>query len=258
MQILDLDSRRPEDYRVGEGCRSAGQAAYEYSERGVEFSIGGELDGIATAPINKAALRRAGHLYPGHTELLAHLTHTPQVVMMLAGERLRVAFVTTHLALSEVSRNITQQKTVAVLGIVGENLQRLNIPEPRIAVCALNPHAGEDGAFGDEEIRIISPAIREARDQGWQVDGPYPADTLFVKAKDHVWDAVVAMYHDQGNVPIKLLEFGRIVNVTLGLPMVRTSVDHGTAFDIAGRGIASETSLLAAVDYAAQLATSAG
>ena len=255
LPLLDLANLNAEDVVIGHLSSAAGQAAYEYISTGVRLSLDGTISGIVTAPINKAALHLAGHHFAGHTELLAYLTDTPEVVMMLVGRQMRVAFVTTHLALSEVSQQITQPKITNVLGIVGESLKRLGIIEPRIAVCALNPHAGEEGAFGNEESHIISPAIQQAVDWGWHVEGPYPADTLFVKAKDRLWDAIVAMYHDQGNVPIKLLEFGQIVNVTLGLPMVRTSVDHGTAFDIAGKGIASETSLLAAVDYAAKLAS---
>ncbi len=254
LPLIDLANLLPTQIEIGQINACAGQAAYEYIEAGVRLAISGRLHGIVTAPINKAALHRAGHFYPGHTELLAHLTGTSEVVMMLAGRRLRVAFVTTHMALSEVSHQISQQRITTVLRIVRENLQRLNIACPRIAVTALNPHAGEEGAFGDEETHTISPAIHQAVERGWHVEGPYPADTLFVKAQTDLWDAIIAMYHDQGNIPIKLLEFGHIVNVTLGLPIMRTSVDHGTAFDIAGKGMASETSLLAAVEYAARLA----
>jgi 4-hydroxythreonine-4-phosphate dehydrogenase len=178
--------------------------------------------------------------------------------MMLAGKRLRVSFVTSHLSLAQVSAHLSVEKILNVISITHDALVRLGIPSPKLVVAALNPHAGEANAFGTEETQIIIPAIKVAQAEGYSVEGPLPADTLFVKAKEQRWDAVVAMYHDQGAIPIKLMEFGHIVNVTLGLPIIRTSVDHGTAFDIAGQGIASESSLIAALKFAARLARREG
>ena len=225
----------------------------------------GEIDAMTTAPICKAAINRAGLRYPGHTEMLAASTNTPDAVMMLCTPEaltanvkdkrvgFAVSFVTNHIALADVPKHLSIERIVNVIRITQEALIRCGISEPRLAVAGLNPHAGEDGLFGREEARFISPAIEQVQAQNGTVEGPLPADALFVKANQGQWHAVIAMYHDQGNIPIKLLGFGDLVNVTLGLPIIRTSVDHGTAFDIAGKSIASESSLVAALNCASQL-----
>jgi 4-hydroxythreonine-4-phosphate dehydrogenase len=200
-------------------------------------------------------MQKAGHFFEGHTQLIAHLTNTEDYVMMLAGERLRVALVTIHCALSEVSACLDDDMIYKTITITSQALQLdFGLLTPRLAVAALNPHAGESGLFGSEEDEIIRPAIERARSEGCQVEGPFPADTLFHRAAAGQFDAVVAMYHDQGLIPLKLLHFSDAVNVTLGLPIIRTSVDHGTAYDIAGTGIADASSLKAAIRMAVKMA----
>ncbi len=222
----------------------------------VRHARSGGLDAIVTAPINKKALNQAGYDYPGHTEMLARLTGTPDVVMMLAGKRLRVVLVTIHCALAEVPGRLSIDAIVKTATITNTALQRFFTPEtvPRIAVAALNPHAGEGALFGCEEQTIIGPAVEQLRRMGLHVSGPHPPDTVFHAAARGSYDAVVCMYHDQGLIPLKLLHFEDGVNITLGLPIIRTSVDHGTAYDIAGRGIASPASMLSAVKTAAAMA----
>lgn len=254
IDVLELDKPIIKEIAYGKINRSAGKAAVKYIETAVQLALAGKIDAITTAPINKAAIHLAGYNYPGHTELLAELTKSKDQVMMLAGKNLRVAYTTTHAAIGDVPKLISVDKIVKVIQTAGETLIKLGISEPEIVVSALNPHASELGAFGDEEARIITPAIEKARSLGWDVEGPLPADTLFVKAQDGRYDAVVVMYHDQGNIPLKLLEFGQVVNVTLGLPIIRTSVDHGTAFDIAGKGVADEQSMITALKFATKLA----
>lgn len=255
IELLELEEPIIEaNLPYGEINRSAGEAAVRYIKTAVQLALNNEIDAVTTAPINKAAIHLAGYSYPGHTELLAKLTNSEDPVMMLAGKTLRVVYTTTHAAIADVPKLISTNRILKVIQTTGETLIKLGISEPEISVSALNPHASELGAFGDEEARIITPAIEKARSLGWNVEGPLPADTLFVKAKDGCYDAVVVMYHDQGNIPLKLLEFGQVVNVTLGLPIIRTSVDHGTAFDIAGRGVADERSMVAAIKSAAKLA----
>ena len=210
---------------------------------------------MATAPINKEAMNRAGILYPGHTELLAELTGSTEYVMMLAGDRLRVTLVTIHEALADVPHLVTTEKVLATIRITHRDLDRYFRKNPRLAVLALNPHCGEGGLFGDAETRIIAPAIAAARAEGIDVTGPHSADTLFHFAVQGEYDAVVCMYHDQGLIPLKLLHFDDGVNVTLGLPIIRTSVDHGTAYNLAGTGRASDASLTAAIRMAAEMAT---
>jgi 4-hydroxythreonine-4-phosphate dehydrogenase len=227
----------------------------EYIIRAVEMAQNGDLGAIVTCPINKALMHEAGHFFEGHTQLIAHLTNTEDYVMMLAGERLRVALVTIHCALSEVSTCLDDEMIYKTITITSQTLQLdFGLLTPRLAVAALNPHAGESGLFGSEEDEIIRPAIERARAEGCQVEGPFPADTLFHRAAAGQFDAVVAMYHDQGLIPLKLLHFSDAVNVTLGLPIIRTSVDHGTAYDIAGTGIADASSLKAAIRMAVKMA----
>jgi 4-hydroxythreonine-4-phosphate dehydrogenase len=216
--------------------------------------LAGELDAMVTAPLSKEVLGDGGFAYPGHTELLEEVAGSGHAVMLLVGRGLRVALATIHCALREVPARLTREGIGAVLDVMQRDLAtRFRIREPRIAVCGLNPHAGEGGRFGDEEIRLIAPAIADARTRGIDARGPYAADSLFHRAIAGEFDAVLAMYHDQGLAPLKTHAFGQAVNVTLGLPFVRTSVDHGTAFDIAGKGKADPSSMIEAVRLAAEL-----
>jgi 4-hydroxythreonine-4-phosphate dehydrogenase len=245
----------PADLPFGQVSPVAGEAAYRYIERAVRIVEAGEAQAICTAPLSKEALHAAGHKYPGHTELLAALTGTPEVSMMLVAPKLRVIHVTTHMGLLDAIERIDAPLVERVIGRAHQTLSRAGILNPRIGVCGINPHAGENGLFGrGEEATKIEPAVRNARARGWSVRGPLPADTLFFLAARGDYDIVVAMYHDQGHGPIKVLGLEAGVNITVGLPMVRTSVDHGTAFDIAGQGVADERSLVEALRQAAQLA----
>jgi 4-hydroxythreonine-4-phosphate dehydrogenase len=242
------------DMVYGSPARESGDAVYRYITHAASLCMNGSVAAMATAPINKAAMNLAAHIYPGHTELLAELTGAKEFVMMLAGERLKVALVTIHEALSEVPRLITFEKVLSTIMTTHRDVVRFFCRNPRIAVLSLNPHAGEGGMFGDHEARIISPAIQEAQRRGVNATGPHSADTLFHFAVKGEYDAVVCMYHDQGLIPLKLLHFDDGVNITLGLPIIRTSVDHGTAYDLAGRGIASPESMKAAIKTAARMA----
>ena len=257
IDVLDISSISPEEICRGTIDARAGAAAVKAIEVAAQLAMRGELDAITTAPICKAAINRAGIPYSGHTEMLAAFTNTPDVVMMLCTPEAldshqlsaipAVSFVTNHIALADVPKHLSIPRIVNVIRITQQALIGCGISEPRLVVAGLNPHAGEDGMFGEEEVHFIRPAIAQGQTQKGTIDGPLPADALFVKANQGKWHAVIAMYHDQGNIPIKLLGFGKLVNVTLGLPIIRTSVDHGTAFDIAGKGIASESSLVAAM-----------
>jgi 4-hydroxythreonine-4-phosphate dehydrogenase len=233
----------------------AGRAAYETILRAVDSARGGVVGAMATAPINKEAFRLAGLPWNGHTDLIAHLTGAPTVAMMFYSDALRVVLATVHLAIAEVPKALTAESLAATIRLTACELPRFGYPAPRIAVAGLNPHAGEHGLFGFEEDTAIRPAVEVCRAGGIDVRGPFPADTLFVRAQRGEFDVVVACYHDQGLIPVKLLAFGHAVNVTLGLPIVRTSVDHGTAFDIAGKGVADPESMVAAVLLAARLAS---
>ena len=244
-------------YAPGVLSAEAGRAAYEAIVCATADAQAGLVDGIATAPVNKEAFHLAGLPWKGHTDLLAHLTGSPHVAMMFYSEPLRVVLATVHVRLSEVPRLLTQASLEATIQLTAHELPRFGYPSPRIAVAGLNPHAGEHGLFGDEEREVLSPAIAACRGRGVDVSGPFPADTLFVRAARGEFDVVVACYHDQGLIPVKLAAFGQAINVTLGLPIVRTSVDHGTAFDIAGQGRADPGSLIAAVRLAAKLSRTA-
>ena len=236
-----------------------GKAVYRYIEKAAGFALNGSADAITTLPVNKKVLRMAGCEYPGHTELLASLTNTPEVIMMLAGKKLRVTLVTIHIPLSEVCAKVTGQQVEFTIRTTHHWLKHyFGINDPRIAVAGLNPHAGEEGLFGDEEIRIIWPVIEAFRKKGVNITGPLPPDTVFHLAANGEFDVVVSMYHDQALIPLKLLHFEDGVNVTLGLPIIRTSVDHGTAYNIAGMGIANEKSFLAALNTAADMVSSTG
>jgi 4-hydroxythreonine-4-phosphate dehydrogenase len=233
---------------------AAGRAAYDIIVRAVEDAQRGVVQAIATAPVNKEAFRLAGLPWSGHTDLLAHLTCAPHVAMLFYSEGLRVVLATVHIPLAEVPRALTASSLEATIALTARELPRFGFERPRIAVAGLNPHAGEHGLFGSEEDTAIRPAIEACRARGIDVAGPFPGDTVFVRARRGDFDVVVACYHDQGLIPVKLVAFGRAVNVTLGLPIVRTSVDHGTAFDIAGKGLADPESMIAAVLLAARLA----
>ena len=210
---------------------------------------------MVTCPISKSLMNEAGHLFKGHTQLISHLTDTDDYVMMLAGDRLRVTLVTTHCALKDVPACLDEDKIYKAIAITSNSLQEdFRLKAPRIAVTALNPHGGESGLFGSEEEEIIGPAVERAQSDGYNVTGPLPADSLYFKAASGHFDAVVNMYHDQGLIPLKLLHFSDAVNVTLGLPIIRTSVDHGTAYDIAGKGDADPSSLKAAIRTAVEMA----
>ncbi|MWL88038.1 MULTISPECIES: 4-hydroxythreonine-4-phosphate dehydrogenase PdxA [unclassified Cupriavidus] len=249
----------PEDLPFGKLSAVAGDAAFRYIERAVQLAQQDKIDAICTAPLNKEALHAGGHKFPGHTEMLAHLTGTPEVSMMLVAPQLRVIHVTTHIGLLDAIRKIEPGLVQRTIARGDETLKRAGIPAPRIGVCGINPHAGENGLFGhgEEEQKII-PAVEALRAQGLDVEGPLPADTLFYRAGRGDFDLVVAMYHDQGHGPVKVLGLEAGVNITVGLPVIRTSVDHGTAFDIAGKGIADERSLLEALRQGAELATRRG
>jgi len=248
-----------EQLAYGRPDGACGRAMVDYITRACDRCLAGEAAAMVTAPISKAAIKAAGHDFPGHTEMLARRCGVEKVVMMLAGARLRVCLVTTHLALREVPQILTVAEILATVRITDAAFRRFfGLGQPHLAVLALNPHAGEGGHFGDEEARIIRPAIAAAQAEGIAATGPHSADTLFHFAVQGSCDAVVCMYHDQGLIPLKLLHFDDGVNVTLGLPIVRTSVDHGTAYDIAGTGRASCASLVAAIRLAEEMAKQTG
>jgi 4-phospho-D-threonate 3-dehydrogenase / 4-phospho-D-erythronate 3-dehydrogenase len=248
----------PDDLPFGKLSATAGNAAYHFIARAVELATAGKIAAICTAPLNKEALHAGGHVYPGHTELLAKLSNTPEVSMMLTTPKMRVIHVTTHIGLLDAIGKIEPGLVERTIRRGHEALARAGITRPRIAVCGINPHAGEHGLFGrGEEEEKISPAIESLRRQGIAVEGPLPADTLFFRAGRGDFDLVVAMYHDQGHGPVKVLGLEAGVNVTVGLPFVRTSVDHGTAFDIAGTGQADERSMVEALRQAVALAPKA-
>ena len=249
----------PDASRFAPGVLSgdAGSAAYDVIVRAVDDARRGVVQAMATAPVNKEAFRLGGLPWSGHTDLLAHLTGARHVAMMFHSDALRVVLATVHIALADVPRALTAESLDATIDLTARELPRFGIARPRIAVAGLNPHAGEHGLFGGEEQTAIRPAIAACRARGIDVDGPFPGDTVFVRARRGDFDVVVACYHDQGLIPIKLVAFGQAVNVTLGLPIVRTSVDHGTAFDIAGKGIADPESMVSAVLLAARLARAA-
>jgi 4-hydroxythreonine-4-phosphate dehydrogenase len=258
ISIYNLDNADPAACPVGVVSAAAGNAAVEYVFTACDMALAGSIDGIVTAPLNKAAMNAAGHHYAGHTELLAERTGAGRVSMLLVGPNLRVVHVSTHVALADAIRLVQRERVVATIDLAERACRALGIERPRIAVAGLNPHAGEGGLFGDQEAREIVPAIAEARARGLDVSDPQPPDTVFLRATKGAYDIVVAMYHDQGHIPMKLLAFDTGVNVSVGLPIVRTSVDHGTAFDIAGAGRAREDSLIAAIDVAIRMVGARG
>ena len=250
----------PSDAQFESGVLSAaaGLAAYEAICGAVRDAQAGSVSGIATAPVNKMAFARAGLPWKGHTDLLAHLTGSGPVAMMFWSEPLKVVLASVHVPLADVPRILTRDRLDAVIDLAACGLPQFGLAKPRLALSGLNPHAGEEGLIGTEEQRVLRPAVEAARTRGVAIEGPFPADTIFVRASRGEFDAVIACYHDQGLIPVKLLAFGQAVNVTLGLPMIRTSVDHGTAFDIAGRGVADPSSMIAATLLAARLAERGG
>ncbi|GIQ69787.1 4-hydroxythreonine-4-phosphate dehydrogenase PdxA [Xylanibacillus composti] len=253
IDCLDLNLL-PEDIPFGEISGRNGDAAFQYVKRAVELTLGGELEAICTAPLSKEALHMGGHLYPGHTEILAALSGTKDYAMLLSTSDLHVIHVTTHIGLLDAIRKITPERVYTTIRIAHETLLRMGVAEPKIGVCGINPHAGENGLFGyGEEEEKIAPAIRRTVSEGMNAAGPLPADTLFFRARRGDFDMVVAMYHDQGHGPVKVLGLEAGVNMTAGLPFVRTSVDHGTAFDIAGKGVADELSMKEAIRQAIRM-----
>jgi len=242
-------------FTPGELSAEAGKAAYDTLCAAVKDAQSGVVAAVATAPVNKLAFARAGLPWKGHTDLLAHLTGSSRVAMMFWSEPLKVVLATIHIPLASVPGALTRELLDEIIDLSSRELPRFGIAQPRLAVAGLNPHAGEDGLLGPEEQRVLRPAIESARKRGLDVQGPFPGDTVFGRAVRGEFDAVIACYHDQGLIPVKLLAFGRAVNVTLGLPIIRTSVDHGTAFDIAGKNLADPSSMIEATLLAARLAT---
>lgn len=256
--VVDLlpASELPGDLPFGELDARAGAAAFEYVKRATELALKGEVRAVCTAPLNKEAMHLGGYKYPGHTEILAELTGTKDYAMMLVADDLRVIHVSTHVSLKEAIERVRPERELAVIRLARDALLKLGVSKPKIAVAGLNPHAGENGLFGNEDAERIRPAIEQAVEEGIEASGPWAADTVFTRACNGEFDMVVVQYHDQGHVPIKLMGFESGVNVTVGLPFFRTSVDHGTAFDIAGTGKADHTSLKTALDLARVLADS--
>ncbi|GAC1538840.1 MAG: D-threonate 4-phosphate dehydrogenase [Candidatus Velthaea sp.] len=255
LDVIDLHLLAPEAVPFSKISAKAGDAAFRYIERANDLALAGKLDAVCTAPLNKEALHAGGHKYPGHTEILAELSHTKEFAMMLTAPKLRVIHVTTHIGLLDAIERVTPERVYTVIRLAHDTLVRAGLERPHIGVCGINPHAGEHGLFGrGEEEKQIEPGIARAQADGMYVEGPLPADTLFFRAGRGDFDMVVAMYHDQGHGPIKVLGLEAGVNITVGLPYIRTSVDHGTAFDIAGTGKADDGSMRAALDAAIDLA----
>ncbi len=256
LDVIDLKNVSPSLIR-GQASAEGGQASVACIEKAVRLALNHDVDAITTAPINKESLHLAGHRYPGHTELLAALTDSNESALMLAGPTLRVVLVTTHTALAAVPALLDVERVATTLRLTHRWLKTHVTGQPEIAVTGLNPHCGDGGIFGDEETQTILPALEAVRKEGIRAHGPYSADSLFAREPGKLYDAVVAMYHDQGMIPVKMDSKGRAVNITLGLPIIRTSVDHGTAYDIAGTGSASPESLKSAIREAARLCRSA-
>ncbi len=265
VDVYDLKNVDMYELQPGVVSAMAGNAAFEAVHKVIQLALANEVDATVTAPINKESIHKAGHHFSGHTEIYAHFTGTSKFAMLLADENLRVIHATTHVSLRRACDLCKKERVLEVITLLDDACKQFGIVKPRIAVAGLNPHAGENGLFGDEEINEIIPAIKEANRTGFTVEGPVPPDTMFVKAVQGKYDGCVAMYHDQGHIPFKLEGFQwdnekqtmksvKGVNITLGLPIIRTSVDHGTAFEIAGRGIASPDAMLVALDYAILMA----
>jgi 4-hydroxythreonine-4-phosphate dehydrogenase len=246
--LLPLSQLEIASLRFGQPDRACGEAMVKYIQEAVQWARSGKLDAMTTCPINKQAMNAAGYPFPGHTELLADLTQSSSVAMMFLGSRWKIVLVTTHLPLKDVSKWITTNRILSTLRLTDKGMKKyFGIPHPKIAVLGLNPHCGEEGLLGEEEKREILPAIAEAKSLGMDVEGPFPADSFFNLSGRYTFDVVISMYHDQGLIPIKMFDFKEAVNFTLGLPFIRTSVDHGTAYDIAGKGLADPDNLIKAI-----------
>lgn len=265
LNVLDLKNVDMSSLKIGQAAEMSGNAAFEYVEKVIELAMEGSVQATVTNAISKEAINLAGHHFAGHTEIYAHYTNTPKYTMMLVHKNLRVVHVSTHVSLREACDRVKKERVLEVIKIADKACKEMGIEKPRIGVAGLNPHCGENGMFGREEIEEIKPAVQEARREGIQAEGPIPPDSVFSKARGGMYDIVVAMYHDQGHIPLKVVgfvydEFAQKwaavegVNITLGLPIIRTSVDHGTAFDQAGKGTANELSLENAIDYAIRFA----
>ena len=264
IDVLELECPQWESIKIGEVSAVAGDLAFRSVKKAIELALDRKVDGTVTNPIHKGAINAAGHHFSGHTEIYAHYTNTPKYAMLLADEKIRVIHVSTHVSLRQACDNVKKERVLEVIQLMNEALEGIGISNPKIGVAGLNPHSSDGGLFGNEEEKEIIPAIESARAEGINVEGPVPPDVLFAFAKGGKYDGCVAMYHDQGHIPFKVVGFewdeltGKMksvkgVNITLGLPIIRTSVDHGTAFEIAGMGIASPDALINAVDYAVKL-----
>nr|WP_240345303.1 D-threonate 4-phosphate dehydrogenase [Pectobacterium brasiliense] len=254
INMIDEPLEDPQALKPGVVQAQAGDLAYRCIKKAAELAMAGEVHAIATAPLNKEALHSAGHLYPGHTELLAKLTNSRDYAMVLYTDKLKVIHVSTHIALRKFLDTLNRDRVETVIDMADVFLKRVGFTHPRIAVAGVNPHAGENGLFGDEEIKIVSPSVEAMKAKGIDVYGPCPPDTVYLQAYEGQYDMVVAMYHDQGHIPLKLLGFYDGVNITAGLPFIRTSADHGTAFDIAWTGKAKSESMAISIQLAMQLA----
>ena len=252
LEVLQVGTL-PEDLPFSQVRAEAGRAAYDYVVRGIELARAGSIAGIVTAPLNKEAMNKAGIHYPGHTEILADFAGTSDYAMMLVSKRLRSILVSIHVPMRQALEAVTFENELRIIRLAHRTLIEMGLQAPRLAVAGLNPHASENGMFGSEDLEIIAPAVQAARNEGIDVQGPFPGDTVFTRALKGDFDLVVAQYHDQGLIPIKLLDFDNGVNITVGLDFIRTSVDHGTAFDIAGKGTADPSSLRSALELAHQL-----
>lgn len=254
INVIDEPLANPDALVPGKVQKEAGDLAYRCVKRATELAMAGQVHAIATAPLNKEALHSAGHIYPGHTELLAKLTHSRDYAMVLYTDKLKVIHVSTHIALRKFLDTLSHERVETVIQMADIFLRRVGYENPRIAVAGVNPHAGENGLFGDEEIKIVGPSVEKMKAKGINVTGPCPPDTVFLQTYEGMYDMVVAMYHDQGHIPLKLMGFYDGVNITAGLPFIRTSADHGTAFDIAWTGKAKSESMAISIQLAVQLA----
>lgn len=264
IDVYHIEMVDVEKLEIGKVSAMAGEAAFQSVKKVIELAMENKVNATVTAPLHKESINLAGHKFSGHTEIYAHYTNTKKYAMLLVEEDLRVIHVSTHVSLRQACDAVEKNRIIEVTELINDACKQFGIISPRIAIAALNPHAGDGGLFGDEEIKEIIPAIKELKEKGINAEGPYPADTLFAIAKGGTFDGCVAMYHDQGHIPFKLVGFNwdkktskmksvRGVNITLGLPIIRTSVDHGTAFEIAGKGIASEDAMVLAIEYAVQM-----
>lgn len=265
IDVYDLQCVNLSTFEFGKVQPQCGNAAFQYIKKAIELAMAGEVDGTVTAPLNKEALNLAGHHYDGHTEIYATFTHTKKYAMMLADENIRVIHVSTHVPLRKACDLVKKERIIEVTELIHDACLQFGIEHPRIGIAGLNPHSSENGMFGWEEAQEIIPAVEELKARGFDVDGPVPPDSIFAKAKCGKYDGCVAMYHDQGHIPLKVcafnwnketgkMESAKGVNITLGLPIIRVSVDHGTAFDVAGKGIASEDAMMLSIDYATRMA----